>query len=621
MTSATSRWGRAAAVGGLVLVGALVACADPNKPESEAPSPSEDYEDVQLGATPVDASSTEDPDLAAKQAAAQEVLKNVKDRDPEEEKKKLARSHAISEQAGQQLAKGQMQEAVQTARQALKVHEQNVDAMLVIAQVYYKQGKFELVHAVTSSALQIDAKIRTPEETSRAYNLQGFAMMAMGDEIAATQSFKKAAEVDENNAVAWNNLGTRYLDAGDTATAMSCFEYALQLDARFPEAHLNHGAALRANRQWEPAEAEMRKALELRPNYAEAYFDLGVLYLDADPFPNLDTTQRLNKAIQNLGKYRELAIADGGARPGRAASAFEGPNAPPPRVSKDRADDYIRVAKKGLEREQRRIEREQERQASPAKPGEPTDAGAGEPADAGSEEPGDSGEAPPDAGAGAGEEPESPGEPATPTQPSVQGPSTPTPTKPSPQGPSSPSQPSPQGPSQPSPQGPSSPAPSKPSPQGPTTPAPTQPTPTQPAPTQPAKPSQPAPTQPAPTQPPPKSPTPTPVQPAKPSQPAPQGPGSSPAPSPPPAQKPSVQKPQSARTSVRAAPKKISLEPASRGTRSDASTLNSLEVALATSSVDLASVSTDVDTVLPFGTASTWLMVLAVAPTSPFAVA
>src|SRR5690606_5194458 len=123
----------------------------------------------------------------------------------------------------------------------------------------------------------------------------------------------------------------------------------------------------RAQRKWEEAEAAIRKAMELRPNYAEAYFNLGVLYLDADPFPGLDTVARLNKAIQNLAKYRELAPADP-PRPGAGRGPGLGSDgkAPPPRVSKARADDYIRVANKGIERERRRLEREQQRQAKPA---------------------------------------------------------------------------------------------------------------------------------------------------------------------------------------------------------------------------------------------------------------
>ncbi|MEM7154190.1 MAG: tetratricopeptide repeat protein [Myxococcota bacterium] len=576
----------------LGLVGVLLAgCPGPDTQKTETPDgPSELNEDVLIGSTDDEPAEEVDPELAAKQAAAKEVLEKVKDRDPEEERKKLERSHAISQQAQAKLTKGQYTDAVKTARQALKVHEQNVDAMLVFAEVYYKEGKFELVRAVTSSALQIDAKIRTPEETSRAYNLQGFAMLAMGEDQGATRSFKKAAEVDEKNAAAWNNLGTRYLDVGDVPTATACFEYAIELEPRFYKAHLNYGAALRASRNWEAAEAAMRKALELRPNYPEAYFNLGVLYLDADPFPGLDTTQRLNKVIGNLSKFQKLAVDDDKAktRAGTPGLAAAGANAPPPRVSKARAEDFIRVAKKGLEKEGRRLDRAKEREAKNA--AEAAEAAAAEATAAEAAAAGGEAGAPTEAGA------ETPGEGGAtdPAQPSPQGPNQPEPASPTPQGPQ---QPGSGEPAEPTPSDPAPTQPAKPTPTQPAKPTPTQPakpTPTQPAkptPTQPAKPAPTQPAKPAPTQPAKPAPTqpakPAPTQPAKPAptqpaKPAPTQPAK-PTPAPPPAQKPSPQKPQSA--SLRAgeamhphgASKKLGLQWASRGTRSTPSTLNSME--------------------------------------------
>ena len=611
-------------IGGLVVslcLGGLVAgggCLAPSKPATEAPSgPSEEYERASPDPFATEQMTAAEAEQAAKVAAAQKVLEKVKDRDPEEERKKMARSRAISAEARKKLAKRAHDDAVKTARDALKVHEQNVDAMLVVAEVYYKEGKYELTRAVASSALQVDARIRSPEDTSRAYNLQGFAMLAMGEPNAATQSFKKAAEADEKNAAAWNNLGTRYLDAGDVVTATACFKYAIELDPRFFKAQLNYGASLRAERKWQEAESAIRKSLTLRPNYAEAYFNLGVLYLDADPFPGMDTTQRLNKAIQNLDKYRDLAIDNKGASLdagtvgiGAAGSA----KAPPPRVSKARAEDYIRVAKKGLEREARRLEREKGRKqeaatqaAAEATGGEPAggEPVGGEPAgagDAGADTPAPQG---PGTTAPGGGEP-APSEPDTkaPDQPA---PAKPAPAKPAPAKPGSgtdaPSQPAPAepAPSKPAPSkpAPSKPAPSKPAPQGPSQPAPSKPAPSKPAPSKPAPskpapqgPSQPAPknpVKPAPSKPAPSKPAPQgPAKPA-PSKPAPQGPAK-PTPTPPSTQKPSVQKPQSASIAMPklrsgfldghgpiSSSKKLPANPAWRGTRSSPSTLNSME--------------------------------------------
>ena len=291
-------------------------------------------------------------------------LPRVRDRDPEEERRKMSLSQQESRRAKQFLGNGRLDEAALHARQALKVHEQNVDAMLVLAEVFYKQGKYELTQTVASSVLGVDARVRTPQQESRAHNLRGFALVRMGRSQAATMSFRKAAEVDAENSAAWNNLGTRYLAGGDTATATKVFEYALELDGSFPQAHLNLGAAYRAARRWQDAERQFQRALQLQSDYPEAHFNLGVLYLDAPSFPGLSTTQRLQKAITHFTRYREKALASGSSRTNdRPEVAGRGKQAPQA-VSPARADEYIAVAKKGIEREERRREREAKRGAN-----------------------------------------------------------------------------------------------------------------------------------------------------------------------------------------------------------------------------------------------------------------
>jgi tetratricopeptide (TPR) repeat protein len=533
-------------IAGLVL--ALAAC----EPATSTTTPDDTaaLERIDSTASPSDPGTTDG--AAAGPAAAPKSGPKVRDRDPEEEKKKLALSHQRSAEAQRMLASGRFTEALDHSKQALKIHEQNVAAMLVMGEVYYKQKKFELVQAVTSTALAVDAKIRTPQETSRAHNLKGFAYAAMGDDNLATQAFRMAADADDKNAGAWNNLGTRYMQAGDVATAKSCFTYALELDPRFAKAHVNLGAALRGEGKWQSAEKSLLTALKLRPSYPEAYFNLGVLYLDADPYPGLETVPRLEKAIGFLTKYRDLAIADGPEGPGPSI-ARSGPTVKPgpAPVSKARADDYIRVAKKGIEREQRRIDREKGRDkpGEAAKPGSVAKPGAAaKPTAAGAD---DAGSPPPDVGTGKpGGGVQAPGtvKPSKPSTPAPgDAPSTATPTAPAKPGTATPSPPI----SKPgaTPSTPSEPPATKPS--APSTSTPVQPTskPSAPAPVQPtSKPSAPAPVQPT----------------SKPSAPAPSPPASPPAakPSAPPSQpttppaapqKPSVQKPgaKSARATTR----------------------------------------------------------------------
>ncbi len=468
------------------LVLGLSAC---DKQRAGSDEPGADDTSLLEGLEPTDAQGNAPG--AGKDAQGKDLPK-VQDRDPEEEKRKMAQSRQRSGQARKMLEEGKFTEAVTNARAALKIHEQNVDAMLVLGQVFYREGKNELVVSVTTTALAVDEKARTPADTSAVYNLQGFALASLGKDQMATQAFKKAAEADDKNAAAWNNLGTRYLRAGDVATAASCFQYALELQPNFAKAHLNYGAALRGQGKLVEAEAEIRKAMTLQRNYAEAHFNLGVLYLDAPAMGDMSNTQRLQTAIDNLERYKQLS---GGRAPSEPLAKGLGSKKRIAPASSDRADDYIRLAKKGIEREERRAQRDAERAA---KPGEADEDVGGEPDAEPAAEPGggdedDGGEAPD--GGDASPAPVKPG--GSPPAPVKPGGSPPAPVKPggspaapvkpddSPAAPKKPSE-SPAAPEKPSEQ-PSAPAkPSEEPSQEPPAPAPTAPQ--KPAPSKPQKP-------------------------------------------------------------------------------------------------------------------------------------
>ncbi len=349
----------------VALVGLLVlpACAKNRDADTEAPAeldlpPENKVADDKPPLDPV-----EDEAVAAKPVEpGGKVIAHPQDRDPNQEKAKMKRSHAASAKAKQLLRSGQGDKAVEQARKALREHEQNVEAMLVIAEVFYKQGKHELVQSVTGSILKVDEKVLTPEEKSQAYNLMGFAYLQAGSRGEAYRAFKTAAETDDQNASAWNNLGVQYMWQGDPKTAESCFEYAISLDAEFAESFLNHGAALRANNKVPEAEDAYRRASKLRPDWAEVHFNLGVLYLDAKQIGKLEAIPRLETAIQEFERYKDQ-VSKGKSSVEHSAKK-RGPTDAMGNelVSVGQADSYIKAANKAIASEKRRLERDERRQ-------------------------------------------------------------------------------------------------------------------------------------------------------------------------------------------------------------------------------------------------------------------
>ena len=73
---------------------------------------------------------------------------------------------------------------------------------------------------------------------------------------------------------AHNNLGNALKDQGKLDEAVACYRRALELKPDFAEAHNNLGNALKDQGKLDEAIACYRRALELKPDYAEAHSNL-----------------------------------------------------------------------------------------------------------------------------------------------------------------------------------------------------------------------------------------------------------------------------------------------------------------------------------------------------------
>jgi len=86
-----------------------------------------------------------------------------------------------------------------------------------------------------------------------------------------------ALACSSENYFAHNNLGLTMVDQGRFAEAISHFQRAVEIRPDYAEAYYNLGIAL--DRQGNPVEAmnQYQKALEIKPDYAEAHNNLGIL--------------------------------------------------------------------------------------------------------------------------------------------------------------------------------------------------------------------------------------------------------------------------------------------------------------------------------------------------------
>ena len=222
-------------------------------------------------------------------------------------------------------AEGRFDDSAAEAKFVLKTDERNVPAMLVLAQIYFDQKRFELSRMVAENARQIDP------QSARVYNLIGALDLIDKNRNLAIEDFKKATEVREDFPEAQNNLGALLVAAQDFPAAIKHLELAVRDAPTGIEPHLNLGNAYRGDKQYDHAKAEYERVLAIDPRQNDAYFNLGVLFLDGEP-SGLAPLDRLNQSITYFEKFRST----GGQDP--------------------KLDQYLKDAQKAISQEKRRQE-------------------------------------------------------------------------------------------------------------------------------------------------------------------------------------------------------------------------------------------------------------------------
>jgi tetratricopeptide (TPR) repeat protein len=243
--------------------------------------------------------------------------------------------------------------AVNEAKQALAVDETSVDAMVLLAHGYYVKGYYDLVQDVLDKALQ-----RGGGNNKKLHFLYGLIHDRNKRQDQALEEYQKAVTIDPSYKSALMNLGVHLLRNRRYQEAVSLYERLTgQLAYRNAASQTNLGSAYRGlsaesgttdvrrrNELLLKAERSYRQALVANRNYANAYYNLGLLYLDADPFPegrnDMDMIKRLQTAKTQFDEYRRLPGAD-----------------------QRLADEQVSVAQKLIDKEQRARQKAAERSA------------------------------------------------------------------------------------------------------------------------------------------------------------------------------------------------------------------------------------------------------------------
>jgi len=188
------------------------------------------------------------------------------------------------------------------------LHTQEVpydDRMSDAELMAYVKRKHEERVETLQEMMKISTKLETSPEADSNHKL-GLVFLNNGLGREAIAEFKRALNLDPDNAPILNHLGLALTLEKRYGEAIQSFKKALELKPAYPDIHNNFGMVYLQVDNYAEALKEFGQALAVNPRYAEAHFNTGLcLAAQATASPELAAPNRelalqhLNQALAN----------------------------------------------------------------------------------------------------------------------------------------------------------------------------------------------------------------------------------------------------------------------------------------------------------------------------------
>lgn len=132
---------------------------------------------------------------------------------------------------------------------------------------------------------QYDRMMEGPPELAAAHTAMAFVYNQGGYLDEAAHHYRQAIEDDSSYVDAYTNLGKVYTDTEEFEKAADTYEKVLTLsppEDQLPRIHLNLGVSYLNMDRVDDAIVEWKRAVELAPDYMDAYMNLGTAYQNKD---------------------------------------------------------------------------------------------------------------------------------------------------------------------------------------------------------------------------------------------------------------------------------------------------------------------------------------------------
>jgi tetratricopeptide (TPR) repeat protein len=205
-------------------------------------------------------------------------------------------SMALRQQGDLLFRRGHYVGAAEAYQSLLNVGKRNAVIYRLLGNAYFAQRDAARAVDVYRRALQLDA---------RDYQLHldlGLAHAALKDYENATKPFLRALEFKPDDPLAFANLGVVYLLQGNFPAATASLRRAQLLQGSDPILTYNLGLSLMFERSYDQARDQFERALQLKPDFAGAAYQLALIY------ERFDAAQ----AIERWRKYLDLARGKSG---------------------------------------------------------------------------------------------------------------------------------------------------------------------------------------------------------------------------------------------------------------------------------------------------------------------
>jgi tetratricopeptide (TPR) repeat protein len=171
-----------------------------------------------------------------------------------------------------------------------------------------KLSEFQLIVKKHGDALAtLDKILQRDPQNAEAFYMAGRVALDKGDTTAAIASLQKSVKIDATNEDAWMFLG-RIFTNRNNPLAIQYFDNVLRLDSTNWEAREFKGVYYKRRGEFDKAFEIYRSIIVNNPDYANAYFDMGMIYLELDSlskaYDNFDIAVKTDQLFVKAYYYR-----------------------------------------------------------------------------------------------------------------------------------------------------------------------------------------------------------------------------------------------------------------------------------------------------------------------------